>query len=77
MADLTGTKPAVTSTGILGNAAGLAAAVVALLAAKTHLPAEYVSPVVTPIVVSGVGHIIGILGRWGATKKISGFLFGA
>ena len=63
-------KPAVFSSAVWGNSAGIVASVVAIVVAKTHLPEE----VVYALVASLSGHLLSLWGRLKASKRISGLL---
>ena len=51
----------------------IASALVALTVAKTHLPPQFVEPIILPLVCSAVGGVFSILGRLKAKFKIGGF----
>ena len=56
-----------------GGAMSIASALVALIVAKTHLPPQFVEPIILPLVCSAVGGVFSILGRLKAKFKIGGF----
>ncbi len=65
-------KPVLKSKAIWGNLISLSGIITAWIAAKTHLPAEQVEPIVMALLASGIGNLWSILGRILAKKQIGG-----